>query len=419
MAKSKRLRNGIGAKVSVYKKFLHPRKEICAKYPNANKGEVLNELIVVGQEEKTVNKRRQMCVVMRHVDFDDGQLLYTVSRYCKVEQEGATEHFFNDTIQDDPEGGGEVAAVVGEEEPVEVPQIFNEDLSNFRAQGFEVDDDNEPAPENIPHEDDNIEDCTYYAWNHVTLDERRKSGVRDVNPSLVNADATLHTNLGYFIHFFPVKFIKTTVIPATNAALSDPLTWEEFLRFLGLILLMATAQGVARKEFWANDAPAMFSGAPFRLHSYMSRRRFELILKHLKFTLEEPPSFKHPFHAVNPLIDAFNDHTQVCFSPGWVNCLDESMSVWTNQWTCPGWMFVPRKPHPMGNEYHSMGIGLWVGNGATFCWTVEWRRLGTTDNSVPTTCLPDSQLQKKDPNVLPMYDRPLAVPNMYRNTYCI
>ena len=42
---------------------------------------MLNELLVVGQEEKTVNKRQQMYVVMRHVDFDDGQLLYTVSRY--------------------------------------------------------------------------------------------------------------------------------------------------------------------------------------------------------------------------------------------------------------------------------------------------------------------------------------------------
>jgi len=34
------------------------------------------------------------------------------------------------------------------------------------------------------------------------------------------------------------------------------------------------------------------------------------------------------------------------------------MSVWTNQWTCPGWMFVPQKPHPMGNEYHSMCCGI-------------------------------------------------------------
>ena len=54
-----------------------------------------------------------------------------------------------------------------------------------------------------------------------------------------------------------------------------------------------------------------------------------------------------------------NYHSQSCFfSSGWVNCLDESMSFWTNQWTCPGWMFVPRKPHPMGNEYHSMCCGL-------------------------------------------------------------
>ena len=30
------------------------------------------------------------------------------------------------------------------------------------------------------------------------------------------------------------------------------------------------------------------------------------------------------------------------------------MSPWTNKYTCPGWMFVPRKPHPFGNEYHSV-----------------------------------------------------------------
>ena len=85
MAKRKRLRNGIGAVVTVYINFLHPRKEVCAKYPNANKGCVLNELVVVGQDEKTVKKRRQMCVVMQHVNFDDGRLLHSVSRYCKVD----------------------------------------------------------------------------------------------------------------------------------------------------------------------------------------------------------------------------------------------------------------------------------------------------------------------------------------------
>ncbi len=330
-----------------------------AKYLNANKRNVLNELLVVRTEEKTVNKRQQLCVVMRRVDLDDGLLLHAVARYCKVQHEGPAEHFLNDISLDDPEGVVDVAAAVEEEGPSEVPTVFNvEDASNFCAQGFGVDDDNEPAPENIPQASDNIEDCKFFAWDETTLDERRKAGVRDVKPLLVNADATLHTILGYFVHFLPVSFIKSILIPATNASLSDSLTWEEFLRFLGLIFLMATTQAVARSEFWANDVPAILFGEPFRLHYYMSRRRFELILKHLKFTLDDPPPFKHPFHAVNPLINAFNSHTQMCVSPGSVNCLDESMSVWTNQWTCPGWMFVPRKPHPKENEYHAMCCGL-------------------------------------------------------------
>ena len=74
--------------------------------------------------------------------------------------------------------------------------------------------------------------------------------------------------------------------------------------------------------------------------------------------MKDAPTFKNPFHEVSDLIDSWNSHTQECFSPGWVNCLDESMSVWTNRWTCPGWMFVPRKPHPMGNEYHSLCCGV-------------------------------------------------------------
>eukprot|EP00957_Ditylum_brightwellii_P153428 11677377-Ditylum_brightwellii.AAC.1 len=34
------------------------------------------------------------------------------------------------------------------------------------------------------------------------------------------------------------------------------------------------------------------------------------------------------------------------------------MSVWANRWTCPGWIYCPRKPHPYGNKYHSIYDGL-------------------------------------------------------------
>ena len=190
------------------------------------------------------------------------------------------------------------------------------------------------------------------------MDARRVVGVKDVQPTLVSANASMHTVLGFFLHFLPLEYFKTTILHATNETLSDPLTWDEFLRFISILLLFATTQGVPRRMFWTNDQPDIFCGAPFRLHAYMSRRRFEAILKSLTFTTKTPPAFKDPFHPVSDLIDAFNKHSAACFSPSWVSCLDESMSVWTNMYTCPGWMFVPRKPHPMGNEYHSICCGV-------------------------------------------------------------
>jgi len=46
------------------------------------------------------------------------------------------------------------------------------------------------------------------------------------------------------------------------------------------------------------------------------------------------------------------------FMPGWVNCLDESISKWLGKYTCPGFMCIPRKPWPFGNEYHTICCGV-------------------------------------------------------------
>jgi hypothetical protein len=56
MPKKKRLRHGVVAKISVYKKFLHPRAAISRKVSKRNKEYVLDNLLVVGQEEKLVSK---------------------------------------------------------------------------------------------------------------------------------------------------------------------------------------------------------------------------------------------------------------------------------------------------------------------------------------------------------------------------
>jgi hypothetical protein len=58
------------------------------------------------------------------------------------------------------------------------------------------------------------------------------------------------------------------------------------------------------------------------------------------------------------LISAWNKNMQDIYVPSWVSCLDELMSIWNMRWTCPGYVFCPRKPHPVGNEYHTIADGL-------------------------------------------------------------
>jgi hypothetical protein len=50
----------------------------------------------------------------------------------------------------------------------------------FRAQGFAVDDDNEPAPDNIATSNDIGADDIHRHWGSEPLDARRVAGVRDV-----------------------------------------------------------------------------------------------------------------------------------------------------------------------------------------------------------------------------------------------
>ena len=45
------------------------------------------------------------------------------------------------------------------------------------------------------------------------------------------------------------------------------------------------------------------------------------------------------------------------FLPSWINVIDKSMMEWLNKWA-PGFMCVGRKPHPFGNERHTICCNL-------------------------------------------------------------
>ena len=121
---------------------------------------------------------------------------------------------------------------------------------------------------------------------------------------------------------------------------------------------MSTLNGFSRKDFWSSSPITLTHGAPFRMHPFMSKTRFNDIIEALSFTDDSAPSYVDKFWEVRQMINIWNENMDDVFFPSWVTCLDESMSIWSNRWTCPGWVFCPRKPHPFGNEYHDIACGV-------------------------------------------------------------
>ena len=121
---------------------------------------------------------------------------------------------------------------------------------------------------------------------------------------------------------------------------------------------MATVNGPDHDDSWSIGEVDCFVGAPMWLHNFMSRKHFEVILKTLAITARQPPAFRDRFWVVQEMLEVWNSKMMEQFTPSWVSCLDESMSTWTNRYSCPGWMFVPRKPWPFGNEYHTVCCSL-------------------------------------------------------------
>ena len=240
-----------------------------------------------------------------------------------------------------------------------------EDIANVRSMGFQVDDDNDPAPENNPNLNQSAsreEGYTPAAFKWDSICDRKANNHPKCKAKLegINGDpAHVHTELSLFFLLFPMTWLKEVLLVMTNNNIEGkPLTFGELLRFIGIWFFMATTAGFGRREFWSEREISIRTGAPYRLKHWMSCDRFEEILSALTYTDEPAPPYSDKFWQVRQMISQWNKHMFEVFIPSWISCLDKSISIWYNRWTCPGWVFVPRKPHPFGNEYHTICCGL-------------------------------------------------------------
>ena len=143
-------------------------------------------------------------------------------------------------------------------------------------------------------------------------------------------------------YFFLGWPIINLVIKCANKNLppENPIDRGEFLRFIGLWLLMSTiGGGFDKMEHWSSTAPSPENGAPFRFNEWMSKNRFKNVQNTLRHADEDKPSHIDKFFVIRKILSSWNQNIQDVFRPGWLNCLDESMSMWNSKTSCPGWVF--------------------------------------------------------------------------------
>lgn len=347
-----KLRLGKGAVVSCLINKLHPKKLIHDKYLNIVANARLTGGVVLRQEVKKVCRVDQLCTVFTHEDFPNEEL-HVVARWAKVDKEGPESELFN------PLTDGvavEVATASGEDLP-DVNAVTSEIRTNL-ADTVVIDDDNVPAPENVPTPGMTTTECQYGEWGHDGCCHRRMKGAQCLKAKLkTNCGMDRPSLLSIYEACIPVEYIKNVIIPKTNRMLDHHMDYGEYLQYDGTLKLMATTFFSNKREFWSSAPVSKFQGAPFQFvpeEGDMTGNRFGAITYALAYAASSYPAYRDRFWEVREYIKAWNDNMADMFCPSFMTCLDESMSKSLNQYTTPGFIVCPRKPWPFGNEYHTI-----------------------------------------------------------------
>lgn len=260
---------GVRAEVTCLARFLHPSAYIRERYVNQEHRQRLSGMTVVRRESKTINRKPQMAIVVTHEEFPNKEL-YAVEKHFMITKEGPVEYFFE---VDNEAGRKEM-----EQTAVKLPKAALDSVGNDprlvdELRGVvDVDDDNDPAPENIPDVGKDSEDNSgvFNEWGHNGICYRKEQSAVNAAPKLKGTawtDTILMIGM-VWQHLFPMHWLTTVLLEETRKKMleegsKEELTLGELLRFIGLWFLMATTHFGERTDFFRANNPNPFDGAPF------------------------------------------------------------------------------------------------------------------------------------------------------------
>ena len=255
---------GEGARCSVLVSNLRPSKEVSERIVNAVPRQRVEDLVAVRQGIITCGGKTYEAIYFTSKTFP-GLEVYASKRFTVVKGEGRPDGIWATPLTSE----GAPAPTIDDAEREINPSIFQsrervEDIARVREEGFEVDDDNDPAPENIPVgappavSTDGLYQGQSWGWDGI--DKRHQVGGGFEEPSFADGWQTQNkTYLEFFLHLLPLAWLQNVLLVKTNKEMCHqkdntcPLQFGELLQFIGMRLLMATVQGWTLDEFWNFD----------------------------------------------------------------------------------------------------------------------------------------------------------------------
>ena len=135
----------------------------------------------------------------------------------------------------------------------------------------DVDDDNEPSPENIPQPNDVVLSPLKETWGHSGFCYQQAANMQ-------NHKAKIYFHIDneddYYLQLFEGMFprdVLDTIIEGVNKQISgDPITYGGLLCWIGLWVMMSTVAGSDYRSFWSTHDLDIFDGSFFTLSNYMT-----------------------------------------------------------------------------------------------------------------------------------------------------
>ena len=308
MVATARICLGEGARCSVLVKYLRPSKAVADAIVNPTAGQRVDDLIAV-KREMTTRRGKNFYSIFFRSESIPGVLLHSAERWTTGLEQGPGHLLWDADGAAAPSPGGPNLNLVNKQGEEIAKFIFNaqnraEDIALVRNMGFEVDDDNDPAPENVPAANaPRPNGAALYEGQECGWDgiDRRAmmQGSMYNDPKFTNDWTPQGKSYAeIFLHVFPLYFFENIVVAATNNALlaadNARTTLGEMMRYIGMWLLMSCylkspdyfwrttpMRTTADSEDEENDTPL------FTFNRYMSRRRFLAITSALRFTSKE------------------------------------------------------------------------------------------------------------------------------------